>query len=69
LLEIPASIRAVKTASLDLAREWRVRTRDAFQRAFAAGYAAVGFVFMTQDGHRRAAYLLSREPIEMGADG
>jgi len=69
LLEIPASIRAVKTASLDLAREWRARTRDVFRRAFAAGYAAVGFVFMTQDGHRRAAYLLSREPIEMGADG
>lgn len=66
LLEIPASISAVKAASLDLAREWRARTREHFQRAFAAGYAAVGFVFAVQDGHTRAAYVLSREPVETG---
>jgi predicted GNAT superfamily acetyltransferase len=60
LLEIPANIYAVKSASLDLAREWRVRTRDAFQRAFAAGYAAVGFVFAAPQGLERAAYVLGR---------
>jgi predicted GNAT superfamily acetyltransferase len=63
-VEIPASIGAVKTASLDLAREWRAQTREVFQRAFAAGYAAVGFVFANRDGHPRAAYVLSREPGE-----
>lgn len=67
LLEIPAHIGAVKAGSLDLAREWRARTRDAFQRAFAAGYAATGFVFTMQDGHSRAAYVLSRAPVETGA--
>jgi predicted GNAT superfamily acetyltransferase len=66
LIEIPASIRAVKAASLDLAREWRTRTREIFQRAFAEGYAATGFVFTERDGHRRAAYVLTREPVETG---
>ena len=60
LLEIPPSIGAVKTASLDLAREWRFRTREAFQRAFADGYAAVGFATANRAGRSRAAYVLSR---------
>ena len=66
LVEIPASIGSVKTASLDLACAWRARTRDLFQRAFAAGYAAVGFVFARRDGPKRAAYVLTREPRVMG---
>jgi predicted GNAT superfamily acetyltransferase len=61
LLEIPANIGAVKTASLDLAREWRACTRKVFQRAFADGYAAVGFVYTRREGPPRAAYVLSRE--------
>ena len=66
IVEIPASIGAVKAASLELAREWRARTRATFQRAFAAGYIAVGFVFTNREGHKRAAYVLTREPVEMG---
>ena len=65
LVEIPASIGAVKSASLDLAREWRAQTREVFLRAFAVGYAAVGFVFADRDGHPRAAYVLSGEPAEL----
>jgi predicted GNAT superfamily acetyltransferase len=65
LVEIPANVGALKTASLDLAREWRARTREVFQRAFAAGYAASGFVFANQAEHRRAAYVLTREPHQM----
>lgn len=65
LVEIPANVGAVKTASLGLAREWRVRTREMFQRAFAAGYAAIGFVFANQEEHRRAAYVLARELPQM----
>jgi predicted GNAT superfamily acetyltransferase len=61
LLEIPASIGAVKAGSLDLAREWRNRTRDVLLRAFASGYAAVGFANASRDGRLRAAYVLSRE--------
>ena len=61
LLEIPPSIGAIKAASLDLARDWRARTRDVFQRAFADGYAAVGFANTNREGRPRAAYVLSRE--------
>jgi predicted GNAT superfamily acetyltransferase len=67
LLEIPASLSAVKAASPDLAREWRVRTRAVFQHAFAVGYAAVGFVFSTRGDHTRAAYVLSHAPVETGS--
>jgi predicted GNAT superfamily acetyltransferase len=62
LVEIPASLAAVKASSLDLAREWRARTRAVFQNAFAAGYAAVGFAYATPKSGSRAAYVLSREP-------
>lgn len=65
LLEVPANISAVKTALLDLAQEWRACTRDTFQRAFAAGYTAIGFVNATQEGRPRAAYVLSNEPVEL----
>ncbi|MDE3089768.1 MAG: hypothetical protein KGJ80_10360 [Chloroflexota bacterium] len=64
LLEIPASLRALKAASLDLAREWRAMTRGLFQRAFAAGYAATGFVFAEREGKTRAAYVLTQEAVE-----
>jgi predicted GNAT superfamily acetyltransferase len=61
LVEIPASISAVKTSSLELAREWRARTRAVFQSAFAGGYAAIGFTHASREGRPRAAYVLSRD--------
>jgi predicted GNAT superfamily acetyltransferase len=67
IVEIPANLAALKAASLDLAREWRARTRDLFERAFAAGYVAVGFVWAQRAGHPCAAYVLSREPVLTGA--
>jgi predicted GNAT superfamily acetyltransferase len=65
LLEIPADLGTLKSASLDLAREWRGCTRDVFERAFAAGFAATDFVF-TPTSPRRAAYVLSSEPVQTG---
>ncbi|HEX9074763.1 MAG TPA: hypothetical protein VF932_03255 [Anaerolineae bacterium] len=66
LVEIPADLPAVKLASPALAGEWRSRTRSFFERAFAADYAATGFVFSRQGGFPRAAYLLTRDPVETG---
>ena len=66
LLEIPNDLGAVKLASLDLAREWRARTRESLEHAFANGYAAVDFVFAEIDGRQRAAYVLSNEPLDLG---
>ncbi|MBI3537943.1 MAG: GNAT family N-acetyltransferase [Chloroflexi bacterium] len=61
LIEIPAQINALKTASLAVAREWRARTRAVFQNAFASGYRAENFVYAEQNGARRAAYVLRRD--------
>jgi predicted GNAT superfamily acetyltransferase len=63
LVEIPPSLAELKAADLELARAWRARTRALFQRAFAAGYVASDLV-MTRTPRRRAAYVLTREPIE-----
>jgi len=66
LAEIPADLNAIRAAAPDLALDWRLRTRDLFQRVFAGGYVATDFVFATRGGHSRAAYILTREPIDFG---
>jgi predicted GNAT superfamily acetyltransferase len=63
LVEIPADLSAVKSISFDLAREWRARTRDLFQRAFRAGYVATDFVFDRSQGNPRPAYVLTRPEL------
>lgn len=66
LLEIPTDLGVVKQTSLELAREWRARTRECFEDAFANGYAAVDFVFGEIEGKQRAAYVLANEPLDLG---
>jgi predicted GNAT superfamily acetyltransferase len=61
LVEIPTDLAAIKSSSPELAREWRTRTREAFTRAFADGYAATDFVFASREGTSRAAYVLTRD--------
>ena len=41
-VEIPAETDALRSASLDLARRWRLETRRIFQAYFAAGYRMTG---------------------------
>ena len=65
LVEIPANFAAVKNFSADLALAWRMHAREAFQNCFAAGYSAIDFVFSKQPS--RAAYLLSRAPLDPSA--
>jgi len=43
-LEVPSSIAALRDQDLEVALAWRLSTREAFQRCFEAGYAAVDFV-------------------------
>lgn len=54
LLEIPANIQQLKAQDAALALEWRSAVRSAFESAFVAGYAAVGFLRAAD----RGAYLL-----------
>jgi len=52
-IEIPADFDTLRRADIEEARRWRLRTRAAFQRAFAAGYEAVDFV--------QGAYILRKK--------
>lgn len=66
LIEIPSQLSAVKAASRDLALDWRLRTRELFQRVFEMGYIATDVVFTSSAGVTRAAYLLTRQPPDVG---
>jgi len=66
LLEIPVTLGLVKSTDAALALDWRMRTRAAFQKYFEAGYVAIDFVFGARQKHQRAAYILSRQPIDLG---
>lgn len=66
IAEIPARINPLKTAQPALALEWRTRTRDFFTNAFDLGYACTDFLIAKRDPYERAAYVLSRAPIETG---
>ena len=61
LVEVPANFQAVKRASLDLALEWRLNSRAAFEMYFAAGYTACDVVWAGSEVLPRAYYLL--QPI------
>jgi predicted GNAT superfamily acetyltransferase len=56
-LAIPASIRDLLVHEPELAREWQLAVRRAFESAFEAGYRAVGFARGEQ-----SCYLLERAP-------
>ncbi|MDR7451152.1 MAG: GNAT family N-acetyltransferase [Armatimonadota bacterium] len=56
-IEIPADFDALRRTDIEGVRRWRLRTREAFQRAFAAGYEAVDFV--------QGAYILRKKRAEV----
>lgn len=63
LVEIPDDFEAIRRADLELAREWREKTREIFQHYLARGYILSDFVVL-ESSPRRAFYLLSRRPLE-----
>lgn len=57
-IEVPRSLAELKSrGSAIAAQEWQLAVREAFQRAFAAGYVAVGF---SREDAYRPRYLLER---------
>lgn len=44
LVEIPAKLDGLRAEDIDLARDWRVRARDIFERMFESGYIITGLV-------------------------
>lgn len=61
LLEIPAELQPLKAANLDLALDWRMKVRKAFETYLARGYLVTDFVSITaRNGERRNRYLLQK---------
>ncbi len=60
-VEVPIDIQRTKRADPGLARDWRLASRELFQRLFARGYAASGVLRF--EGGARVAYRV--EPLSM----
>jgi predicted GNAT superfamily acetyltransferase len=58
-VEIPSDFLQLKAADFELAREWRMFTREAFETCFRAGYLVTDFVYDTFSGRPRSFYLLT----------
>jgi predicted GNAT superfamily acetyltransferase len=63
LLEIPTAFQDLKARDAKKALGWRLGARDAFERAFAEGYAAVEF--LRSKGGRGAYLLVPQRPAGM----
>lgn len=64
LVEIPGNINEMKQYSLDLANEWKLKLRSAFQEYFSRGYVAVDFISVKANSCRRNFYVLWKAPLE-----
>ena len=63
LVEFPADIQDLKEQAPDLARQWRLQTRQLFESAFARGYTVINM--LRQEG--RNFYLLQKDwPLPVG---
>jgi predicted GNAT superfamily acetyltransferase len=66
LVEIPLDLQALKDQSLELARRWRLETRQIFEHYLARGYVVSEFTVTGERGGERGFYLLERtEPEEL----
>lgn len=62
LVEIPANMQAIKRADVELARRWRLHTRDVFEQLFASGFLVTDFVaHEDENGQARSYYLLAHQ--------
>jgi predicted GNAT superfamily acetyltransferase len=68
-LETVADIHPLKQHRLELAMEWRLKLREAFETYFERGYAAIDFISHRDPatGERRNRYLLTRLTPELRA--
>jgi predicted GNAT superfamily acetyltransferase len=67
LLDTVADLQAVKAINLELAHDWRLKVREAFENYFAKNYIAVDFISTIVDGERRNRYLLRRATPDLMA--
>lgn len=67
-IESVTDIHAVKTANMELALDWRLKVREAFEHYFARGYIATDFISTFEDGERCNRYLLQKDTPELLTD-
>lgn len=67
LLETPADIHPVKEANMELAFDWRMKVRKAFETYFAKDYITVDFVSVVERGERRNRYVLQKGTSQLVA--
>lgn len=60
ILEIPVDFQAIKQASMDLAKSWRMITRQIFVHYFAQGYSVAEFISEKEGLHRRNYYIFRK---------
>jgi predicted GNAT superfamily acetyltransferase len=65
ILDTVVDLQAVKRISLQLAHDWRLKVRRAFETYFARNYFAVDFISTLQNGERRNRYLLRKATPEL----
>ncbi len=63
-VEIPGELSKVRDYSLDLANDWRLRTRQIFETYFAKGYYAIELISEKEDDIRRNFYVLWRRDLK-----
>jgi predicted GNAT superfamily acetyltransferase len=66
LIEIPSDFMQLKRADFELARAWRVHTREFFEDAFKADYLVSDFLFVGDGEESRSYYLLARREVVEG---
>jgi predicted GNAT superfamily acetyltransferase len=59
LAEIPSDFSQLKTDDFELARAWRMFTREMFEDCFRAGYLVTDFVYDPSGDHPRSLYVLT----------
>jgi predicted GNAT superfamily acetyltransferase len=67
-LETPADIHPVKAVNMNLAMEWRLKVREAFETYFAKGYITTDFISSVVGGERLNRYLLQKSSPELLAE-
>lgn len=65
LAEIPADFQMIKSAAFELARLWRLHTRELFENLFHLGYLVTDFIFLPGT-HPRSFYVLSHGETTLG---
>jgi len=61
VIEIPGNIDAIGTNDPNLARGWRMATREAFLAAIDAGYLVIDFFVSDRAGQKVGSYVLDRK--------